>query len=157
MYINQLIDAYKEKKNYIQDKQIAHDLGVSTQKLSNIRQGSRYLTENEALFLAEEVGADKEMVLVYLAADKAKTYEAQTLWNNIAKKYNGLGLQKLSLAISGLAFWIGHPTEAIAKCALCELMFNGTGITKKYIFINSLIFERDVNEVSRNDKKLYFS
>lgn len=121
MYINQLIDAYKEKKNYIQDKQIAHDLGISTQKLSNIRQGSRYLTENEALFLAEEVGADKEMVLVYLAADKAKTYEAQTLWNNIAKKFNGRGLQRISMICGGLILWIGSPSEALAQCVLCIL------------------------------------
>ncbi|MGX1924987.1 DUF3693 domain-containing protein [Vibrio sp. NH-7] len=121
MYINQLLDAYKEQKRYVQDKQIAHDLGISTQKLSNIRQGVRYLTENEALFLAEEVGADKETVLVYLAADKAKSYEAQTLWNNIAKKYNGLGLHVISMVCVGLAMWIGSPNEAMAQCALCIL------------------------------------
>ncbi|EPR4992590.1 DUF3693 domain-containing protein [Vibrio navarrensis] len=103
MYINQLLDAYKEAKNYVQDKQIAHDLGISTQKLSNIRNGSRYLTESEALFIADEIGADKEMVLVYLAADKAKTYEAQTLWTNIAKKFNGLGLSSISMVCGLLA------------------------------------------------------
>lgn len=66
----------------MQDKQIAHYLGISTQKMSNIRNGSRYLTETEALFLAEAIGADKETVLVYLAADKAKTYEAHQAWAN---------------------------------------------------------------------------
>jgi plasmid maintenance system antidote protein VapI len=121
MHINTLIDAYKSSKNYEQDKQIAHDLGISRQKLSDIRQGRRYLTENEALFLAEEVGADKEMVLVYLAADKAKTYEAQTLWNNIAKKFNGRGLHGLSMACGGLMLWIGRPVEAMAQCVLCTL------------------------------------
>ena len=62
MYINQLIGAYKATKSYVQDKQIAHELGISVQKLSDIRKGRRYLTENEPLYLADEVGADKEMV-----------------------------------------------------------------------------------------------
>ncbi|EPQ9950468.1 DUF3693 domain-containing protein [Vibrio vulnificus] len=119
MYINQLLDAYKDAKRYVQDKQIAHDLGISTQKLSNIRNGSRYLTETEALFIADEIGADKETVLVYLAADKAKSYEAQQAWANIAKKYDGLGLRGISIACGGLAMWISSPTEALAKCALC--------------------------------------
>ncbi|MCG9785493.1 DUF3693 domain-containing protein [Vibrio brasiliensis] len=118
MYINELIDAYKTSKNYVQDKQIAHDLAISVQKLSDIRKGRRYLTENEALFLASEVGADKEMVLVYLAADKAKTHEAQTLWNSIAKKFNGRGLHGLSMACGGLMLWIGRPVEAIALSIL---------------------------------------
>ncbi|HAS8329518.1 TPA: hypothetical protein I7708_12640 [Vibrio vulnificus] len=119
MYTNELLDAYKKAKNYIQDKQVAHDLGLSRQKISAIRNGARYLTESEALFIAEEIGADAETVLVYLAADKAKTHKAQQAWANIAKKYNGLGLRGISIACGGLAMWIGSPTEALAKCALC--------------------------------------
>ncbi|HDY7971087.1 TPA: hypothetical protein RQK67_001076 [Vibrio vulnificus] len=121
MYTNELLDAYKKAKNYIQDKQVAHDLGLSRQKISAIRNGARYLTESEALFIAEEIGADAETVLVYLAADKAKTHKAQQAWANIAKKYNGLGLRGISIACGGLAMWIGSPTEALAKCALCVL------------------------------------
>ncbi|EGQ7949917.1 hypothetical protein HJA58_000662 [Vibrio vulnificus] len=121
MYTNELLDAYKKAKNYIQDKQVAHDLGLSRQKISAIRNGARYLTESEALFIAEEIGADAETVLVYLAADKAKTHKAQQAWANIAKKYNGLGLRGISIACGGLAMWIGSPTEALAKCVLCTL------------------------------------
>ncbi|EGQ8191365.1 DUF3693 domain-containing protein [Vibrio parahaemolyticus] len=121
MYINQLLDAYKSAKNYVQDKQIAHDLGISTQKLSNIRNGQRYLTENEALFLAKEIGADAESVLVYLAADKAKSYEAQQAWAKIAKKFNGLGLSSISMVCGMFALWLGDLKVAIAKCALYVL------------------------------------
>ncbi|WOO29297.1 DUF3693 domain-containing protein [Vibrio parahaemolyticus] len=117
MYINELLDAYKTAKNYVQDKQIAHDLGISVQKLSGIRKGDRYLTENEALFLAKEVGADTESVLVYLAADKAKTFEAQQAWKSIAKKFNGLGLSGISMALGMLVI---TKLEA-AKCALYVL------------------------------------
>lgn len=118
MYTNQLLDAYKKAKNYVQDKQIAHDLGLSRQKISAIRNGQRYLTENEALFLAKEIGADTESVLVYLAADKAKTYEAQQAWAKIAKKFNGLGLSSISMVCGMFALWLGDLKVAIAKCAL---------------------------------------
>ncbi|TRN22299.1 DUF3693 domain-containing protein [Vibrio furnissii] len=117
MYINQLLDAYKQVKNYVQDKQIAHDLGISVQKLSGIRKGERYLTETEALYLANAIGADAETVLVYLAADKAKTYEAQQAWQRIAKKYNGLGISGISMALTG---FVALKLEML-QCALCTL------------------------------------
>ncbi|MDA0148335.1 DUF3693 domain-containing protein [Vibrio sp. LaRot3] len=121
MYINDLLDAYKTAKNYVQEKQIAHDLDISVQKLSDIRKGRRYLTETEALFIAKEIDADTEMVLVYLAADKAKTYEAQQAWAKIAKKFDGLGLSGASMACMGLALWIGVPSDALAQCVLSIL------------------------------------
>ncbi|WP_105902097.1 DUF3693 domain-containing protein [Vibrio gangliei] len=121
MYINELLDAYKTTKNYVQDKQIAHDLGISTQKLSNIRNGVRYLTENEALFIASEIGADTETVLVYLAADKAKSYEAKRAWENIAKKYNGLGLSAISMGCGALAVMVSSLNETLTNYALCIL------------------------------------
>ncbi|MFH4618453.1 DUF3693 domain-containing protein [Vibrio furnissii] len=117
MYINQLIDAYKTAKNYVQDKQIAVDLNMSVQKLSAIRNGTRYLTETEALYLANAIGADAETVLVYLAADKAKTYEAQQAWQRIAKKYNGLGISGISMALTG---FVALKLEML-QCALCIL------------------------------------
>ncbi|KJY82417.1 antirepressor [Vibrio galatheae] len=121
MYINELLDSYKNAKNYVQDKQIAHDLNISVQKLSGIRKGERYLTENEALFLADEVGADKEMILVYLAADKAKSHEAQKLWHSIAKKYNGLGLTTISSAYAVFMVSTDGLFNTISKFALCIL------------------------------------
>ncbi|MGD8123089.1 DUF3693 domain-containing protein [Vibrio sp. TRT 2004] len=121
MYSNKLLDAYKEARNYVQDKQIAHDLGLSRQKISAIRNGQRYLTEDEALFLAETIGLSSEEVLVYLAADKAKTYKAQQAWNNIAKKFDGRSLQGISMACGGLMLWIGSPSESLAQCVLCIL------------------------------------
>ncbi|WP_068717600.1 DUF3693 domain-containing protein [Vibrio tritonius] len=121
MYINELLDAYKDAKRYVQDKQIAHDLGISTQKLSNIRQGTRYLTENEALFLANEIGADKETVLIYLAADKAKSFEAQQAWKNIAKKFSGHGIQGFSMACGALIIGTVAHIEPLSQCVLYVL------------------------------------
>ncbi len=121
MYTETLIDAYKEHKNYVQYKQVASDLGMSTQMLTDIRKGRAFLKENLALMIADEIGEDKETVLIGLAADKAKTPQEQALWANIAKKYNGLGLRGISMICGGLAMWIGSPVDVMAKCALCIL------------------------------------
>ncbi|HGY9582398.1 TPA: DUF3693 domain-containing protein [Vibrio harveyi] len=121
MYTNQLIDAYKEQMKYVQYKQIAHDLGVSPQMITEVRKGRTYLNENQILMLAEAIGEDKEKALVGLALDKAKTYEAQTLWTNIAKKFNGLGLASISMACAGFALAFSSPVESSIQCALCAL------------------------------------
>ncbi|EKO5175823.1 hypothetical protein QUN98_003214 [Vibrio vulnificus] len=121
MYTNKLIDAYKKQMNYVQYKQIAHDLGVSPQMLTDIRKGRNFLKEQQALMLADAVGEDKEKALIGLAMDRAKSYEAQQTWAAIAKKFNGLGLTSISMVCGGLALWIGSPTESLAKCALCTL------------------------------------
>ncbi|KDN30087.1 hypothetical protein VFDL14_04965 [Vibrio fortis] len=121
MYQNKLLDAYKEAQNYIQDKQIAHDLGLSRQKISAIRSGARYLTETEALFIAEKIGLSEEEVLVYLAADRSKNYKAQQAWQNIAKKFSGLNMSGISMACGGLALWMMPTQEALANCVLCIL------------------------------------
>ncbi|MCG9703276.1 DUF3693 domain-containing protein [Vibrio natriegens] len=112
MYTNQLLDAYKETMKYVQYKQIAHDLGVSPQMLTEVRKGRSYLNEKQILMLAEAIGEDKEKALVGLAMDKAKTYEAQELWHSIGKKFNGLGLSSISMACAGLAVVFASPIES---------------------------------------------
>lgn len=121
MYQDKLLDAYKEAQNYVQDKQIAHDLGLSRQKISNIRQGVRYLTETEALFLAERIGLSEEEVLVYLAADRSKNHKAQMAWQNIAKKFNGLNMSGVSMACGSLALLATTPVDPTIQCVLCIL------------------------------------
>lgn len=118
MYINKLLDAYKQAKNYIQDKQIAADLGIDGAKLSRIRKGDRYLTENEVIFLAEHTKTDIHEALIYLAADKAKTHKAQQAWLDITAKLSSQGFERLSLGITGfMAFGIG--VRQYALCTLC--------------------------------------
>ncbi|EGQ8355064.1 hypothetical protein GT919_24355 [Vibrio parahaemolyticus] len=148
MYTNKLIDAYKEQMNYVQYKQIAPDLGISPQMLTDVRKGRTYLKENQILMLADAVGEDKEKALIGLAMDKAKTHEAQTLWQNIGKKFNGLGLSSISMACAGLALVIASPQEPLLQCALWALMLNAIAYAYP---IKCLSFEGQFNEVSRND------
>ena len=121
MYANKLLDAYKTANNYVQDKQIAHDLSLSRQKISAIRKGQRYLTEKEALFIAESLKISEEEVLVYLAADKAKEFKAQQVWANIAKKYKGLGMTLNSMAYVGVTGLVYSVFEHTSECVLCIL------------------------------------
>ncbi|CAE6925234.1 hypothetical protein ACOMICROBIO_GDFFDHBD_02238 [Vibrio sp. B1REV9] len=124
MYSSKLLDAYKEQMNYVQYKQIAHDLGVSPQMLTDIRKGRNFLKENQILMLAEAVGEDKEKALVGLALDKAKTYEAHAIWSDIAKKFNGLGLTSISMTCTAFMVSMDAHFNKVSEFALCWLMLN---------------------------------
>ncbi len=118
MYTNQLIDAYKNHKKFVQYKQVAHELGISVQMLTDIRKGRAYLKENHAFFIAEQIGEDKERVLIGLASDKAKTHEEQILWHSIGKKFNGQGLSSISMVCGVFAVTL-EPIRQYVLCTLC--------------------------------------
>ncbi|HGS4737627.1 TPA: DUF3693 domain-containing protein [Vibrio cholerae] len=118
MYANQLLDAYKQAKNYIQDKQIAHDLNLQPSMISKMRNGVRYISDDEAIFLAENSGIDPELALLGVHADRNENPTIKAYWERIAKKYNGLGLQGLSMVCGTLVLSYDAHSEAIFKCAL---------------------------------------
>ncbi|MEZ9189152.1 DUF3693 domain-containing protein [Vibrio sp. 10N.286.52.F8] len=121
MYSSELINAYKKAKNYIQDKQVAHDLNLDPPKISKIRKGVRQLTDSEAVFLAENSGIDPEIALLGCHADRNENPEIKQMWEHIAKKYNGLGLKAISMTCAGLALMAATPNKALAQCVLCIL------------------------------------
>ncbi|EMA7653217.1 regulator [Vibrio cholerae] len=150
MYTNNLIDAYKSHMNFVQYKQVAHQLGLSPQMLADIRNGRAHLKENLALIIADEIGEDKEKVLIGLAADRAKSPEEQAIWQQIAKKYKGLSLQGLSMAYVGIALY--H--APISQCVLGLLMVNVAINSNAY---KTSAFGSFINESKRNDKEFCFS
>ncbi|NAX16518.1 MULTISPECIES: DUF3693 domain-containing protein [unclassified Vibrio] len=121
MYQSQLLDAYKKAKNYIQDKQIAHDLNLPRQRIGEMRRGARYISDEEAVFLAEQAGIDPELALLGCHADRNENPRIKQLWEHIAKKHNGLGLRTISMGCGALALAISTPKEAVLQCALCIL------------------------------------
>ncbi|MGO2323179.1 DUF3693 domain-containing protein [Vibrio casei] len=125
MNANELLNAYKTAKNYVQDKQIAHDLNLTPQKLSKIRKGMRYVTDSEAVFLAEGAGIDPELALLACHADRNENPNIKAMWENIAKKYNGLGLSSISMSCGIIAVLFSSHADAtityVTKCALCIL------------------------------------
>lgn len=118
MYANELLNLYKEAKNYTQDKQIASDLKLSQQKISNIRNERRQLSDNEAIFLAEALNLDIKTVLVKLAADKADNNKAKQAWLEIAKKIKGQNYQVYSAVLAALTYSLEPSVQSNVKCAL---------------------------------------
>ncbi|WP_440888008.1 DUF3693 domain-containing protein [Vibrio sp. WZ-1] len=121
MYQSELLDAYKKAKNYVQDKQIAADLNVQASRISEMRKGKRYISDSEAVFLAKASGIDPEIALLGCHADRNENPEIRGMWENIAKKYNGLGLAGISMACGGLVMVISSPSESLLQCALYVL------------------------------------
>ncbi|MFA0570320.1 DUF3693 domain-containing protein [Vibrio gallaecicus] len=121
MYQNELLDAYKKAQNYVQDKQIAHDLNLPRQRIGEMRKGTRYISDSEAVFLAESAGIDPEMALLGCHVDRNDNPEIKQLWEHIAKKCNGLGLKAISMTCAGLALIVATPNKALANCVLCIL------------------------------------
>ncbi|HDZ3742191.1 TPA: hypothetical protein RSW73_003383 [Vibrio cholerae] len=121
MYANELLNAYKKAKNYIQDKQIAHDLNLQPSMISKIRTGIRYVSDEEAIFLAENAGIDPEIALLGCHADRNENPRVKALWESIAKKQNGLGLRTISMLCGGLAVSISQFNEAVSYFALRAL------------------------------------
>ena len=118
MFANELLDTYKKAKNYVQDKQIAHDLNLTQQKICNIRNGRRQLTDNEAVFLAEHANLDITTVLINLSADKAETFKVKQAWLAIAKKLKGQNYQVYSAALAVLTYSLYPQNDKMIQCAL---------------------------------------
>ncbi|APF82910.1 hypothetical protein ASZ86_01486 [Vibrio cholerae] len=121
MYQSQLLDAYKKAKNYIQDKQIAHDLNLPSPRISEMRKGIRYISDDEAVFLAESAGIDPEIALLGCHADRNENPRIKALWESIAKKQNGLGLRTISMLCGGLVVSMSQVNELLPQCILCML------------------------------------
>ncbi|MBD0785688.1 hypothetical protein HUO09_05005 [Vibrio sp. Y2-5] len=117
MYQNELLDAYKQAQNYVQDKQIALDMNISASRISEFRSCKRYMTDSQAVFLAENAGIDPELALLGCHADRNDNPDIKMLWSNIAKKYNGLGFTAISMICGAIV----APLEPIRDYVLCML------------------------------------
>jgi len=121
MYANYLLNSYKQAKNYIQDKQIAHDLNVNAARISEMRNGKRYISDSEAIFLAENANIDPKEALLGCHADRSDNPKIKQLWAEIAKKLNNQGFQLHSLGLGVFMAGISTEVKAVAQCALCTL------------------------------------
>ncbi len=54
--------------------------------LSQVKSGKRHLTEEQALWIAEQCKLDEKLVLVELAEECAKSEAAKNVWHSLAKK-----------------------------------------------------------------------
>ncbi|MEZ9795318.1 DUF3693 domain-containing protein, partial [Vibrio splendidus] len=96
-------------------------MNIPQQRISDFRKGRRYLTDSQAVFLAEKAKLDPQIALIGLHADRNENPEIKQLWEHMAKKFDGLGLSGISMACGGLALWMVPTQEALAQCVLCIL------------------------------------
>lgn len=154
MFQSELLNAYKNAQKYVQDKQIAMDMNIPQQRISDFRKGRRYLTDEQAIFLAESAGIEPEIALLGIHADRNENPRVKALWESIAKKQNGLGLRTISMLCGGLAVSMSQVNELLPQCILCAVMVKVAVISIAY---KTPDFGSFNSESKRNDKKLCFS
>ncbi|WP_305846027.1 DUF3693 domain-containing protein [Photobacterium kishitanii] len=121
MYANYLLDSYKKAQNYVQDKQIAADLKVTQSRICEMRQGKRYISDKEAVFLAENANIDPKEALLGVHADRQDNPKIKQMWADIAKKLKGQNYQLYSIGLTAFAFSIFPVNDVLHECALCTL------------------------------------
>lgn len=122
MYANILLDAYKKAKNYSQDKQIAADMNLTKQRIYEIRKGKRYVSDEEAIFLAEQAGIDIKEALLGIHADRNENPNIKAIWEDMLKKYKSCGYVLQSLVV-----WAFAATAITTlECAQCQVMVSGS-------------------------------
>jgi len=106
MFSRELVEELKKSKEFSKDSDLLNILPKATKSvISEIKSGKRHLTEEQALFIANECGLNPGWVLVNLAAETAKVEEAKSVWSNLAKKLSKsvtAGLLALTVIFAGL-------------------------------------------------------
>ena len=98
-----LIEELKTRKGFTKDAEIVVVLPKVTKGVfSEIKNGKRNLTEEQAVWIAEQCDLNLEWVLVNLAEDTAKNDKAKKVWNRLAKS---LAKTVNALAIIGIVLF----------------------------------------------------
>jgi len=84
---NMLIDRAKKILKIGTDMEVSERIpNMNKGNLSKIRKGERHLTEEQALWIAEQCQLDAKLVLVELAEECSKSEAAKHVWHELAKK-----------------------------------------------------------------------
>lgn len=157
MYQSNLLDAYKKAQNYVQDKQIAHDLNIQPSRISEMRKGKRYISDNEAVFLAENAGIDPELALLGCHADRNDNPQVKQLWESIAKKCDGLGLSRISMTCGSFSLWMLQANGQVADFVLRLIMSNEISYIDNLVLYKPFHNERVMYALPKDDQELHFS
>lgn len=99
-YSAELIETLKKIKGFTKDAEVVEVLPKATKgNLSQVKSGLRHLTNEQALWIAEECHLDPTWVLVNLAEEKAHNEKEKAVWSHIAKM---MANTAKALAIAGL-------------------------------------------------------
>ncbi|MCR3895437.1 helix-turn-helix domain-containing protein [Aeromonas caviae] len=82
-----LLEAYMRAKKMTQFKEVAAELGFSSQYISQIKKGFIQVTDETAIRMAKEIGIDPIEVMISLNAVRTETPEVKAAWYDALKKY----------------------------------------------------------------------
>ncbi|WP_337843149.1 DUF3693 domain-containing protein [Rheinheimera sp.] len=92
-YSYELVQEYKKVAGIGSDTVASKAIPKLSQgRLSDIKSGKHWLTEEQAVWIAEQCQLNIQEVLVRLSAETAKTEQGKTAWAELAKKLFGHGL-----------------------------------------------------------------
>ncbi len=104
-YSAKLIEKIKTEKGFSTDSQVVEVLPKMTKgNLSQVKSGNRHLTEEQALWIAEQCQLDAKLVLVELAEECSKSEAAKHVWHELAKKMKAA---TSIFALTGLLLFTG--------------------------------------------------
>ena len=111
-YSAELIETLKKIKGFNRDIEVANVLPKSTKgNVSDIKAGKRHLTNEQALWIAEQCQIDPSWVLINLAEEKAHNEKERAIWSHIAKM---MAKTAKALAIAGLLLF-SHVHEPLSS------------------------------------------
>jgi plasmid maintenance system antidote protein VapI len=79
------LDEVQEVKGLTSDYALAQLLGVKPQTISNYRQGRTQMSDEMALRVARMMGRPAALVLVQIAAERAKSPDVAKVWREAAR------------------------------------------------------------------------
>jgi len=125
-YSKELIEIYKNAKNYKQYKQVAADFEWKPTTLSEIRNGRSTLPEHAALIIIEECSLDAPSVLAQLQLERAErtsTHEGKAAWRTIVQRLKGIAaILMLTIVFMQPSTEI-RPFESNTQCRIMYKMF----------------------------------
>lgn len=111
-YSAELIETLKEKMQFTRDAEVVQVLpNITKGSLSEVKSGKRHLTEEQALWIAQQCALDAAQVLVELAAERSKSNTAKAVWSNLAKKLKAAASAAVvaTILILSAASAVNHP------------------------------------------------
>jgi len=110
-YERTIIEKYKDKLGYKQDKQVIADLGISKSHFSEIKSGNRHLTDEQIVILCNNAGFNTVEELAKSHFETAKSPKVKQAWSELVKKISATAASLIvALALVGAPMKDAEPS-----------------------------------------------
>ncbi|RJG00955.1 DUF3693 domain-containing protein [Noviherbaspirillum sedimenti] len=116
----QLIDAAKQQGGLTSDYKLAQALGVSTGRVSSLRNGDKAADEAEIAMLADMAGIDLHIALAAVHKNREKNPAKRAYWEKISMQFASVALA-VTLVFTGFAGDARAGNGDLKSYKLCEI------------------------------------